>query len=136
VRRDELPAWVDAYRGRPFVKDGEGPEAFDCYGLVRAVLRERFGVQAPAMDGLSRALEDPGSPWVQVGDEEPPCAGDVLVFLGLGRIHVAVVVARNWVLHAMDDVGVCTGRFDRGRLALHRFGPAWRHRDLVTGAAA
>ncbi len=39
--------WASTYRGRPWASGAEGPAAFDCWGLVRAVLRDRAGIALP-----------------------------------------------------------------------------------------
>lgn len=137
----EVPAWVERYRGRPFLRGSDGPEAFDCYGLVRAVLRDVWGASTPALDGawhldsaerLDAALEAPGSPWTAA--EGQPLPGDVLTFHGPqagSELHVAIVVADGWVLQARQGEGVHTSRFDRPPWALLRFGPPWRHVALL-----
>lgn len=42
--------WASLYIGRPWVSGGAGPEAYDCYGLVRAVYRDRLGIDVPLVD--------------------------------------------------------------------------------------
>ena len=134
----ELPAWVDDYRGRPFLRGANGPDAYDCYGLVRRVLLDRWGAHTPSLDGawhldaaarLAMAVDDPATPWLRV----PGAAlegGDVLTFVDTApphQLHVGIVVAPGWMLHAQHDTGVVTARYDRAPWALLRFGAAWRH---------
>lgn len=40
--------WAAAYLGRPWRLGADGPETYDCWGLVRAVYRARCGVEIPA----------------------------------------------------------------------------------------
>jgi len=138
-----LPAWVEEYRGKPFRRDADGPDAFDCYGLVRAVLRERWGAETPALDerwhadaaaALGMALDAPDCPWADADGD--PLPGDVLTFAvpEQRELHVGIVVAPGWFLHARLDEGVRTERLDRLPWAALRFGPAYRHRAL--GGAA
>ena len=141
-----IPAWTDRYRGKPFRFGADGPDAYDCYGLLRAVLREQFGVHAPPLDkpelldlaGRVALVEaDPECPWVPA---DAPAPGDVLAFDeprpdGTHGLHVGVVVADGWMIHAHPD-GAGVVRYDRGARALLRIGPPYRHRDLVAQVTA
>ncbi len=39
--------WAEELIGRPWIAGGRGPDAFDCWGLVRFCWRERFGIEVP-----------------------------------------------------------------------------------------
>lgn len=139
-----VPSWVEKYRGRPFQWHGDGPEAYDCYGLVRAVLREQWGAEAPLVHARGKtaiaAIEDAirGTEDSWVCHDGRPRPGDVLTFETVGaegELHVGIVIAEGWMLHVLEDLGVSTGRYDRAPWALTRFGPAWRHVALCTGEA-
>lgn len=134
-----IPAWVDLYRGKPWERGSDGPESYDCYGLVRAVLRDRWGLTTPNLDGawhlaaadaLEAALQRDDSPWVRW--DGAPAPGDVVAFVGPPGhdLHVGIVVAPGWMLSARRDDGVRTDRYDRGAWGAMRSGPAWRHRDM------
>lgn len=43
----KIPAWVAAYLDIPFVEAGRDRAGADCYGLVRLVLAEQFGIAIP-----------------------------------------------------------------------------------------
>ena len=43
----ELPDWVSAYVGLPFKEGGRNRYGLDCYGLLRLVINERFGLMTP-----------------------------------------------------------------------------------------
>lgn len=135
----DLPAWVECYRGKPFTRGGDGPDEFDCYGLVRAVLRNEWGVEAPAMDdrwhfdaaaAIACARELPGSPWLAI--DGAPAPGDVLTFAfpGQRELHVGIVVSARWMLSVRTSEGVRTERIDRMPWVGLRFGAAWRHRGI------
>lgn len=98
------PLWCDRYVGLPFVRDARGPEFYDCYGLVVAVLRDQFGREAPEPS-------DDRAAWTPVAaDAVQP--GDVLVFRG-DELHVGLVVSDEWMLHARQRVGVELARWRR-----------------------
>jgi cell wall-associated NlpC family hydrolase len=136
-----LPAWVEAYRGKGFRRGASGPDSFDCYGLVRAVLGDQWGALTPSLDGawhldaserIDRALTDPDCPWAPWTGE--PAVGDVVTFIAPGtasELHVGIVVAPGWMLHARQGRGVETARLDRLPWCALRFGPAYRHRSLA-----
>lgn len=42
--------WESDYLGRPWQKGAGGPDAFDCWGLVRAVQRDVYGRELPEVD--------------------------------------------------------------------------------------
>lgn len=110
IPREHLPAWIDAYVGLPFVDLGRDRQGVDCWGLVRLVLAERFRVEAPAWDGRypdcdmrsMRRMEAHVKGVLPLFERiEAPVAGDlVLVKVGGLPVHVGIVVAPGWMLHA------------------------------------
>lgn len=40
--------WATSYLGRPWQVGAAGPEAYDCWGLVRAIYLDQLGVDLPA----------------------------------------------------------------------------------------
>lgn len=85
---------VEKYgKGKPYVWGAEGPDAFDCSGLVKYALEKSFGKSFPHYSGdqyaMSRPVRDP-----QMGD---------LVFFGPGgRNHVGVYAGNGKVWSAMS----------------------------------
>jgi cell wall-associated NlpC family hydrolase len=139
---------IDRYLGKPFAWGGDGPEVYDCYGLVCAVLREQFGIDCPPMVGpraptrtqdFAAEVAAADCPWRPVLAEQIR-PGDVLAFsvpaAGGDELHVGIVVGPGTMLHTMAAAGVTLGRFDRPPLVLARVGPPYRHRDLVLQGAA
>jgi cell wall-associated NlpC family hydrolase len=108
--------WSDRYSGAAWEAGAEGPEAYDCWGLVRAVLRDQYGIELPAVPHVDRddvreiVREFAGHPervnWAPV---TRPRGGDV-VELSHSRIphHVGVWVDADGggVLHAVEGSGV------------------------------
>lgn len=85
---------VEKYgKDKPYVWGAEGPDAFDCSGLVKYALEKAFGKSFPHYSGdqyaMSRGVKDP-----QTGD---------LVFFGPGgRNHVGVYAGNGKVWSAMS----------------------------------
>lgn len=85
---------VEKYgKGKPYVWGAEGPDAFDCSGLVKYALEKSFGKSFPHYSGdqyaMSRPIKDP-----QMGD---------LVFFGPGgRNHVGVYAGNGKIWSAMS----------------------------------
>jgi cell wall-associated NlpC family hydrolase len=114
-----VPHWSCGYVGLPYRPRAEGPDAYDCWGLVRAVLRDVFGVvvpiiQPPGYTISQFARQFAGHPerarWRTV---EAPADGDI-VLLSHGRqphhCGVWAAVDGGLVLHAEDGVGVSAQR--------------------------
>lgn len=107
--------WADAYIGAPFESGASGPAAYDCWGLLRAVLREHFGRVLPALGHDARSLrscvltaaEEVASPrWRAV---ELPAEGDaVLMARARHPSHVGVWLDADGgrVLHCLEGAGV------------------------------
>ena len=78
--------WTADYLGKPWRNGADGPDAFDCYGLVRAVYRDRCGVEMPVVSADAtrvlaclHAARDYAdySQWEAVTERQD---GDVLLF--------------------------------------------------------
>lgn len=117
------PAWCAAYVGRPFAEKGRGPDGYDCWGLARGVLIDRFGV----VD-----LPDYGRSYAHCNDRETvartfeagvrdgwrevctPRPGDVIILRLAGRPwHCGIIVAGHWMMHAQVGAGVVLERWTR-----------------------
>ena len=118
------PAWVDAWIGLPFALRGRGPGAYDCYGLVRAVLRERHGHDLPSWDeyddladvrALRSVVEDARGRFEPV---EFPEEGDAILLRSHGDpVHCGLVVAQGWFLHTRRGIGSALERWTSPRWA-------------------
>lgn len=125
------PAWAAGYIGIPFLERGRDRSGCDCWGLVRLVLAERFGVELPSYAGDYETVKDHGRladlvgrhepAWLRV-DPGPERPGDIVLLRLRGLpIHVGVVAARGWMLHIEPKVDSVLERFG---------GLEWRNRVL------
>ncbi|MEQ1614490.1 MAG: NlpC/P60 family protein [Hyphomicrobiaceae bacterium] len=108
--------WALAYIGKPFAFDAAGPDAFDCWGLVRAVYLAQRGISLPPA-GIAngdiattmRGFRDhpERAKWISV--ERPQEFDAVLMAQAKHPIHVGLWVAgglHGRVLHATERGGV------------------------------
>jgi len=107
--------WAEDLIGRPWRAGGRGPNAFDCWGLVRYCWRDRFGIQVPEIPidaGDLRAVHagfrdhPERRRWRLVAD---PREGDaVLMRQSRHPIHVGLWLEADGggVLHAARGIGV------------------------------
>jgi len=116
------PHWATTLIGKPYVIGGEGPDKFDCWGLVRWCFINQFGIDMPritiggptAADRAKaiREVED-ASGWRPCADSRPGDR-DILLMYGPSGRHVALALAVNGgvhVLHCIEEVGVTLTSF-------------------------
>lgn len=124
---DDIPAWAGRYVGIEFAERGRDRDGVDCWGLLRLVYAERYGIFLPSHhDGYADTEDAPGvaavleaelmgsGNWRAVlGD---PDAGDALLFrAGAGHLwHVGVAVSRGRMLHCRRGCDSCVERWDVG----------------------
>ena len=104
---------IEAYIGKPWQSGAQGPDAFDCYGLVRAVLRECCGVDAPlvAFDASRsadclRTVEEQRRRhvWREIAAPQPWAVA--LMSHGRRPHHVGIALPDGSLLHSMEGAGV------------------------------
>lgn len=107
--------WAEAYIGKPWVLGGQGPDAYDCGGLVRAIARERFGLEIPEVTLASDAPREyirairvfvESDEWRHITE---PAEGDGVTLSHSRHPHhvgVWVDVDHGGVLHALEGIGV------------------------------
>lgn len=122
---------VARFVGVPFQSGGrDRATGLDCWGLVLAVARERFGVELPDYRGYECANNSgeiaklfdarAGAGWHRITPFSE-IDGDVVV-LRLGAVlpaHAGIVVDRGAMLHTMAGRNACVERY-RGRLWQNR----------------
>lgn len=117
-----VPIWVGHYIGLPFTEHGRDRRGLDCWGLVRLVLAEQFGLNVPCLSreydrttdavriGRLIAREVPRWRRMPSGEEE---LGDVIVTRMRGQpMHVGLVVGDGQMLHVERGVDSALARYN------------------------
>jgi cell wall-associated NlpC family hydrolase len=111
-----IPAWVEPYINLPFIEGGDGPDGFDCGGLVRHVYEREKSVRLPSYSGprsntdikaVARGLGTLEGYFrrIPLGEEMP---FDILRILKWGApCHVALVIVPGAMLHTEADSHSC-----------------------------
>lgn len=135
----DLAAWV----GIPYRDKGRGPDAFDCWGGVRAVLLAAKGIVLPDYADAYTSADDHDSAstavtqgladgWQAVDRPQP---FDLLILRIAGRPwHCGLVVARNRFLHWAPKQTSCIERMDAPMWA-RRIEGVYRCRELSESPA-
>lgn len=138
-------SWATKYVGLPFAEGGRGPDAFDCWGLVAAVLRQECWIEVepfaeiPTFD--SEGVEARVKAEIARTDWLPVFRKDVRPFdvavmwverHGKGRTlsHLGIVVAPNRLLHIEKETRAVCARFSSPTIAW-RLDSFYRHRRLA-----
>ena len=129
------------YVGIPFLDGGASHEGCDCWGLIRLIYDERFGIALPEYNDVSsrdlrrvaREMEKGSSSdpvWRQVYE---PRAFDVVlmrVFSGSIVAHVGIVISRHQFLHVERSSHAAIVPF-RHRMYCDRIAGFRRHEDMA-----
>lgn len=109
-------AEILSYLGKPWTEGAEGPDAFDCWGLLRWVLEHHYGQHVPRLplgepEAIMRAVRErlATGEWVPM---QMPCDGCGALLRGGTEPHVGVWLANDGggVLHSMRGTGVVFSR--------------------------
>ena len=136
-----VPAWAADYVGIPFLERGRDRAGCDCWGLVRLVLAERFGVAVPSYAGdyarvsdharLAELVEGGRPGFAEAAERQP---GDVVLLRLRGLpIHVGLIVAPRWMLHSTRTTGSVLDRYG-GLTWKNRIVGVYRHEELASAA--
>jgi cell wall-associated NlpC family hydrolase len=106
-----IPDWVAAYIGLPFQEKGRDRTGLDCYGLVRLIYTELYGIELPSYSdeykdtrdtqGMVRLVQKIAHRWERIDE---PQEGDVIVLKCIFGPHAGVVVAPGIMVHAERGV--------------------------------
>ncbi len=135
-----VPSWAKALTGKPFRLGADGPDEFDCWGVVRAGFRAAFRVELPALHSVRAAsmaqqqraahAESDWRPATALDVDRP---GTVLTFRRRRGVHVGLVVCRGMMLHSLIGRGTEIARYTVVPWASTRMG-AWRLVDFPDAA--
>jgi len=131
--------WATKYIGRPWVKDGDGPDEFNCGGLVRYLYRERLGIEVPTVDvdalsllSVAKLLKDKDGglhkDWVKV--EAPKDMDAVELSHAKDPHHVGLWldVDGGGVLHCVQGIGVMFSNPTNLHMSGWKIKGYWRHK--------
>jgi len=110
--------WVKKYIGIPFASNGRSIDGCDCYGLVRLVLRNEYGVDLPELSNdYSNALNVSETsrlfaenlPVLTAEKTDMPEEKAVVVITERGvNAHIGIVAGSGYILHTGAKTGsVC-----------------------------
>jgi cell wall-associated NlpC family hydrolase len=137
-----VPIWAGRYIGLPFREHGRDRAGLDCWGLVRLVMAEQYGLHLPSFATRYRRTADSAEigrlvtaelpKWddVKAGAEEE---GDVVVLRLRGApMHVGLVLGDGQMLHAEAGIDSAIERYCGPRWAERIYG-FFRYREAGDG---
>jgi len=122
-----VPFWAGHYIGLPFLDHGRDRSGLDCWGLVRLVMAEQFGIALPSylheyqrttqVDKISSLVERESSRWKIIPTDGEVC-GDIAVLRVRGRpMHVGMVLGDRQMLHIEHGINSAIERYTGARWA-------------------
>lgn len=135
------PKWAGDYHHVPYVPHGRDMDGLDCWGLVRLIYAERFGIALPDLAGRYSDTTKENGPeiagiyremrqdWRAV-DLAAAQLGDLLVLRCQGEpMHIGMVVGAGLMLHTRKKSGVVLAAYD-GLKWSKRIAGMYRHADM------
>lgn len=103
-----IPRWVEQYIGIEYEDCGRGPK-FDCWGLVRQILKDQFSVEVPAYvyetsedrKIVGPLIEDESKFYICIEPGKERLGDLVVMKLGTLPFHIGMVVDKGVLVHAM-----------------------------------
>lgn len=133
-----VPIWAAHYIGIPFKDHGRDRKGLDCWGLVRLVYDEAFGIALPSYAGeyehtknvrqISALIDRVSQSWkpIEPGKEK---LGDVIVLRVRGApMHVGTVLGDRQMLHIDQGIDSVIEKYTCSRWA-ERIEGFFRHED-------
>jgi len=135
-----VPIWAGHYIGLPFSDHGRDRSGLDCWGLVRLVLGEQFGVALPSyaneyqrstqVDKISALIGREASKWKLVAAGSEAC-GDVVVLRIRGKpMHVGLVLGDRQMLHIESGINSVIERYSGSNWA-ERVSGFYRYKNAL-----
>lgn len=121
-----IPIWAGRYIGIPFKIHGRDRSGLDCWGLVRLITAEQFGIASPSFkteyknagdhESIRKLIERETEKRtdVEIGTEK---LGDLVVFSWRGvPFHIGLVLGDGCMLHIEKNTDSAIERYN---------GPRW-----------
>lgn len=119
--------WCRKYVGIPFVSGGRDFTGCDCYGLVRLVLKEEYGISLPLLNSdytnalsvaETKRLFFENVPLLCGERIKEPEEKAVALMNMCGRLcHVGLYAGEGYIIHSRHKVGVVCERLSSPQLA-------------------
>jgi len=117
------------YIGIPFKDHGRDFDGCDCWGLVRLIYQNEYGIFLPRYDTAYTTTKDrisvsnfalrEAQNWIEVSDKKE---GDVILFRVLGLpLHVGLVIDKHYMIHILKGIDSSIEKFES---------PIWKKRIL------
>lgn len=114
---------LSSYVGLPYESEKDGPDSFDCTGLISVLYFKLFGIKIDIQPSDRKS--------VICIDGRPVQAGDLLFFRTGYNLHVGMAIDNKRMIHADENIGyVIIERF-KSRLWEHRLKHSYRHKALL-----
>lgn len=119
----DMPS-IEELVGKPFEYGGRGPDSYDCYGLVKALLEERQGVKVPDYKSPTDAHKISAifALELHLWEPAPAVEGSVATFRIGHSTHCGYLLSETHMIHSIQKIGVCIERLDE----------PWKRRMLGT----
>ena len=131
-----VPAWVAQYVDIPFKEKGRNRSGCDCWGLVRLIWGDQFGIQVPSFvnqyistkdNGIGSLVEENMDPWTPVPAGMETLGDGVLLRIEGRPKHVGIVLEPGRMIHCAQDVGTViekyrTKKWERRIIGFYRYG--------------
>lgn len=107
--------WLTEYLSIPFLSGGRDKNGCDCYGLVRLILMEQYGIILPEFNLYPNALNhnnieniiERERPLLTGELQENPAPGLVVLFKTKGfKAHLGFMLTNKDVIHTTAGTGV------------------------------
>lgn len=100
--------------GKPWVSGASGPEAFDCWGLLRFIFAARRGLELPAFEGVKtlglagvvKAARTEAATWEEISTPVHFAAVGISENRAIHHVGLWLDEAGGGVLHAFQGGGV------------------------------
>lgn len=107
--------WYSKYIGTPWKALGRDKNGADCYGLVRLILKEQYGIMIPSLINDYSDVENKEEIENLINAQKPlltgalletPEEGAIILFESRGfTAHIGIVVSNKYLIHTTSSQG-------------------------------